>query len=84
VSLEDDLKSAVRNGLLTLSLSKDWEGPNWRCEFRNVRTLKVETALDSDPAEAMRQALRGGVRALKKDDPKPARVSVNRREDDLI
>lgn len=69
VDLESDLRSAVRNGFLHVSLMREWSG-EWRCQYRVTDTTEVFATSDADPVEALRKALRRGTSAVKKIAPK--------------
>lgn len=64
--MSDDLEAlfrrAIRNGLLNVSLNKDWDGPNWTAGYRNTDNLTIRTVHHADPIEALRTAMRRGIK----------------------
>lgn len=77
--LEQALRKAVRNGLLTISLAKLWEGDKWEATFRNTDNGRIRRELDPDPVEALLKALRRGAT-----DATVKATSPRKRDDDLI
>lgn len=74
MALEDDLRGAVRNGFLHLSLGQLMDGSGWQCTYRTTGTTAVQEVTDRDPVDAMGKALRGGTRVEKAQ--KPVRRNV--------
>lgn len=84
--LEALIRKAVRNGFLSLTLNKDWEGDKWHVTYRNTDTHNVQSFKGVDPVDTMKLALRAGVRevqAAPKPEPIPEPVK-RRRGADLI
>lgn len=63
--LEALIRKAVRNGFLSLTLNKDWEGDKWHVTYRNTDTHAIQSFKGVDPVETMKMALRGGLRDVK-------------------
>lgn len=64
--LAADLRAAVKNGFLYVSLTKLWDGPLWECSYRTTDSTATYSAQDADPAEALSKALRSGTRETRK------------------
>lgn len=81
--LEALIRKAIRNGFLSLNLSKDWDVEKWHVTYRNTDNTSVQKCKGDDPIEVMKTALRAGIRDVAPDKvtQKPA---TKRREDDLI
>lgn len=88
LNLEDELLRAIRNGLLNVSLNKDWDGPNWTAGYRNTDNGTIRTVKNADPIEALRLALRRGIKdadlPASRAKTKPAAAPAKRRGADLI
>lgn len=87
--LEALIRKAVRNGFLSLHLSKDWEGEKWHVSYRNTDTTTVQNFRNDDPVEAMKMALRAGIRDVgntkqEAEPPAPAPEPKRRRGADLV
>jgi len=90
--LESELRHAIKNGFLHLSLSKAWKGPNWDAGYRTTDSHNTHYASDPDPVAAIRKAMRHGVAESKrilKDAPKvepkkPVTKKSRRDAEDLI
>lgn len=73
--LESDLRSAINNGFLHVTLMKRWTGAEWECGYRTTGTTAAIYVQDKDPVEAMRKALRAGTRA-EKEQPTPVNKTI--------
>lgn len=86
--LEALIRKAVRNGFLSLTLNKDWNGEDkWHVSYRNTDNTTVQNFKNRDPVEAMKMALRAGIRDVDVQPAKadvPAPESKRRRGADLI
>lgn len=74
--LERELRAAIKNGFLFLSMAKDFQKEEWIVNYRTTDSLQYQSVRDADPADAMMKALRAGTRDSKaqlKDKPTPAR-----------
>jgi len=85
-ALEAEIRKAVRNGFLSLTLNKDWEGDKWHVTYRNTDTHNVQSFKGVDPVDTMKLALRAGYRDVKAaPSPQPAVLPAKRRRGaDLI
>lgn len=63
--LETELRTAVKNGFLNLSLHRTWDGKMWLCDYRTTESTNYQSVGDVNPVEAVRKALRGGTRDAK-------------------
>ncbi len=78
-TLEEELRAAVKSGLLMVNLYKDWKGPNWVSGHRHDVSLSIIIEEDPDPVEAFRKALRAGLRDAKKNGrPVPADIPLEK------
>lgn len=76
-TMEEELRAAVKSGLLMINLYKDWKGPNWVSGHRHDVSLSIIIEEDADPVEAFRKALRAGLRDAKKNGrPVPADIPL--------
>ena len=91
--LEALIRKAVRNGFLSLNLNKDWgDEDKWHVSYRNVENTTVQNFKARDPVEAMKMALRAGIRDVTGNKaeveeiapPTPAPEPKRRRGADLI
>lgn len=91
--LEALIRKAVRSGFLSLTLNKDWNGEEkWHCSYRNTDNTNVQNFRNPDPVEAMKMALRAGIRDVaghkaeveEVASPTPAPEPKRRRGADLI
>ena len=90
--LEALIRKAVRNGFLSLTLNKDWNGEDkWHVSYRNTDNTSVQNFKNRDPVEAMKMALRAGLRDVTGNQqeaeppaPAPAPEPKRRRGADLI
>lgn len=76
IDLERELRSAIKNGFLFLSMAKDWQKDEWIVNYRTTDSLQYQSVRDGDPVSAMSKALRAGTRDSKeqmKDKPAPRR-----------
>ena len=84
------IRKAIRNGFLSLTLNKDWNGEDkWHVSYRNTDTTTVQNFKDRDPVEAMKMALRAGIREVggvkqEAEPPAPVPEPKRRRGADLI
>ena len=69
---ESELRHAIKNGLLHLSLNKCWKGDDWEAGYRNTDNSLVDRVVHRDPVEALKAACRAGVRSAKKTAAPPA------------
>lgn len=70
--LESEIRHAVKNGFLGANLFREWDGAKWTCTYRTTESTTVHEVSDADPIEALRKALRSGVRESKSlTKPKP-------------
>lgn len=60
--LATELRRAVRNGLLHISLHRRWDGKVWQAGYRNTDNSNVQYKEDPDPEKALLAAIRAGVR----------------------
>ncbi len=63
--LEADIRAAVKNGFLHMSLMKSWDSEKWSCGYKTTESVTTHYVEDLDPVEALRQALRAGTRESK-------------------
>lgn len=70
-ALEAEIRKAVRNGFLSLTLNKDWEGDKWHVTYRNTDTHNVQSFKGVDPVDTLKLALRAGYRDVKAAPPPP-------------
>ena len=88
--LEALIRKAIRNGFLSLTLNKDWNGEDkWHVSYRNTDNTSVQNFKSRDPVEAMKMALRAGLRDVAEpkqeaEQPAPAPEPKRRRGADLI
>lgn len=71
--LEREVRTAVKNGFLFMSMNKDWTRELWHVDYRTTDSLQYQRVSDSDPVNAMLKALRAGTRdskAQQKNTPK--------------
>lgn len=61
--LEAVFRKAIREGFLSLSLSKEWDGDKWQVSYRTTGTTSIQNFRGVDPVETMKMALRSGIRA---------------------
>lgn len=73
--LDAELRTAVKNGFLYLSLSKDWGSENWTAVYRTTGTSETQQVSGPDAVETMRKALRAGTRSEKA--AKPPRRQID-------
>lgn len=69
-ALADELRRAIKNGLLHLSLSRKWDGTVWCVSYKNAENTSVQHREDLDPEKALIAAMRAGVRDTKPDRPR--------------
>lgn len=63
--LEREVRAAVKNGFLVMSMSKDWKQEIWHVDYRTTDSLQYQRVSDADPVTAMLKALRAGTRESK-------------------
>lgn len=76
--LETDLRSAAKNGLLSVNVARDWDGKNWTVTIRNTDNTNVKSVSDPDLIEAISKAARSNTREIKRAAPR------KERDEDLI
>ncbi len=64
--LGGEIRRAVNNGLLHLSLHQRWDGKVWMAGYRNTDNHNVQYAEDPDWEKALLKAIRAGVRDVKR------------------
>lgn len=64
-NLEADIRAAVKNGFLYVSLGKSPSTGLWDCHYKITNTSTTHFTSDTDPVEAFRKALRSGAREVK-------------------
>lgn len=63
-----ELRHAIKNGLLHMSLHCNWKGI-WMAAYRNTDNNLVQYVEDADPEKALLKAIRAGVRDTKRKEP---------------
>ncbi|MEL4071723.1 hypothetical protein WKW50_16380 [Ochrobactrum sp. GPK 3] len=68
--LATELRRAVKNGLLHISLHRRWDGKVWCAGYRNTDNSNVQYIEDADHEKALLAALRAGIRDVKNHSPR--------------
>jgi hypothetical protein len=77
--LETYLRSAAKNGLLSVNVARDWDGKNWTVTIRNTDNTTIKSVSDPDLIEAISKAARSNTREIKRATPRTAN-----KDEDLI
>lgn len=88
--LAAELRRAIKNGLLHVSLHRRWDGKVWCAGYRNTDNSNVQYKEDPDPEKALITAMRAGIRDVKEHAPRmepkgkpPAKPARRRDIEDL-
>ena len=64
-TLEDDLRTAAKNGFMFCSIHRHSKTDNWVVDYRVVTSTEYQKSEDPDIVVAFQKALRAGTRADK-------------------
>lgn len=82
--LATELRRAIKNGLLHISLHRRWDGKVWCAGYRNTDNSNVQYKEDPDPEKALLAAIRAGIRDVKESAHRaPAKPTRRRDIEDL-